>query len=96
LRYRSPSIYITNSIAAVPPPHPPSTAYNAMLIESDKYQATSLRKGRKEALEKDLSDGFTLFAYKYTHPQSITVNDFHEFWAASRLCLIPIVVSLFS
>ena len=44
-----------------------------MLIEMDKYQPTSLRKGRKEALERDISDGFTIFATKIVQPQLVTI-----------------------
>jgi hypothetical protein len=56
-----------------------------MLIEIDKYQPNSLRKGRVDALEKDISDGYTLFANKYSDPRIITLNDFLSFWTASQL-----------
>ena len=63
-----------------------------MLIEMDKYQPNSLRKGRRDALEKDISDGYTLFAYRYNDPRIITSNDFNDFWTASQLNFIPHVV----
>mgnify|MGYP006897112081 CR=1 FL=1 len=51
-----------------------------MLIETDKYQATSLRRGRKEAMEKDLRDSYTFFSHRFSDPRIITINDFLSFW----------------
>jgi hypothetical protein len=62
-----------------------------MLIEMDKYQPNSLRKGRRDAFEKDLHDAFTMFSYKYTDPRLLTINDFSDFWKASQLCFIVCV-----
>lgn len=62
-----------------------------MLIETDKYQPNSLRKGRREGFEKDLSDAYALFAYKYNDPRFITINDFTQFWTQSQLSLIVCV-----
>lgn len=62
-----------------------------MLIESDKYQATSLRRGRREALEKDLSEAYALFAYKHSDPISMTIGDLISFWHYSKLYIIPAV-----
>lgn len=56
-----------------------------MLIEIDKYQPNSLRKGRVDALEKDISDGYTLFDNKFNDPRIITINDFINYWTASQL-----------
>lgn len=64
-----------------------------MLIETDKYQPNSLRKGRRDAFEKDLHDAYTMFAYKYTDPKLLTVNDFTDFWKSSQLCFISLVLA---
>ncbi len=62
-----------------------------MLIEFDKYQPNSLRKGRVEAIEKDLSDSFTIFSNKFSNPRLITMNDFLAFWNTSQIKLLIFV-----
>lgn len=57
----------------------------------DKYQANSLRKNRREGFEKDISDAYTLFSYRYSDPHIITINDFYDFWNSSQLGLIVCV-----
>ncbi len=56
-----------------------------MLIEFDKYQPNSLRKGRVEAIEKDLGDAFTIFSNRFSNPHLVTMNDFLAFWNQSQL-----------
>lgn len=63
-----------------------------MLIEVDKYQPNTLRKGRIDALEKDFSDAYTLFSNKFHDPRAITINDFLAFWASSQLRFIIYVI----
>jgi hypothetical protein len=59
-----------------------------MLIEFDKYQPNTLRRNRVEALEKDLSDAFTIFSNRFNDPKGITMNDFLAFWNASQIKLL--------
>ncbi len=59
-----------------------------MLIEFDKYQPNTLRRGRVEALEKDISDAFTIFSNRFSDPRIITMNDFLAFWNASQIKLL--------
>ena len=63
-----------------------------MLIEIDKYQPNSLRKGRMEALEMDINDAYTVFLNKFTDPKIITINDFNTFWVESQLKYIVFVM----
>lgn len=56
-----------------------------MLIELDKYQPNTLRRGRVEALEKDISDAFTIFSNRFSDPRIITMNDFLSFWNGSQI-----------
>lgn len=65
----------------------------AMLIEVDKYQPNSLRRGRMEAFEKDFSDAFTIFSNRFSDPRVITMNDFISFWNISHLKLIVYVLN---
>lgn len=62
-----------------------------MLIEFDKYQPNSLRRGRVEAIEKDLSDAYTIFSNRFSDPRVITMNDFLGFWNASQIKLLIFV-----
>lgn len=63
-----------------------------MLIEIDKYQPNSLRRGRVEALEKDINDGFTIFCNRLSDPHVVTMNDFISFWQYSQLKYLVYVV----
>lgn len=62
-----------------------------MLIEFDKYQPNSLRRGRVEAIEKDLGDAYTIFSNRFSDPRVITMNDFLAFWNASQIKLLIFV-----
>lgn len=65
-----------------------------MLIEFDKYQPNTLRRNRVEALEKDLSDAFTIFSNKFSDPKVVTMNDFLSFWNQSQIKLLIHVVAM--
>ena len=45
-----------------------------MLIEIDKYQANTLRRGKVEALEQDISNAYAIFTARFENPTRITMK----------------------